>query len=365
MTMIYEVPDELALQEWFASTFIVSSASNAEELYSSATPIKQATLYYIPKSGELLLLAPHHMLDGKGMLLLCHNYLNALTTPSQNITLKFGDEYTRLAPAIEEVLGFPKQPTSEQAEKALSIAMSYASSLPGIGPVSKVGQVPPGRCQSTELVFSTQTTEMIIKACKNNSITVTSAIHAAYIQAIVKYADPNSHRSRYANSATFDLRPHLPEPYSTSQYAASVYFTPYPLIIDLLPFWESAHTLNKYYQTTIKDDPEFLELNGHIMRVMLNAIQTPEFQAIPISGDAIVSRMGVAERYVQRAYGNMTVRDIRMGVDVLLGPSVLFVYTFQDQLRLAYSFNDGYEDPTKIDSYLKEIERVLVEELLG
>ena len=209
--MVYEVPDEQTLQEWFASTFIVSSASNAAELYSSATPIKQATLYYIPKSGEILLRAPHNLLDGKGML----------------------------------------------------------------------------------------------------------------------------------------------------------YFTPYPLTIDLLPFWESAHTLNKYYQTTIKDDPEFLELNGHIMRVMLNAIQTPEFQAIPISRDAIVSSMGVAERYVQRAYGNMTVRDIRMGLDVLLGPSVLFVYTFQDQLRLAYSFNDGYEEPTKIDCYLKEIERVLIKELLG
>ncbi|PYH98526.1 hypothetical protein BO71DRAFT_447120 [Aspergillus ellipticus CBS 707.79] len=351
MNKVYEAPDEAALQEWLASTFIVSSASDADEVYHSAAPIKQATLYYVPKSSELLFRVHHFTIDGIGMLLLCHSYLSALAAPAKD--LKFGDEYTRLAPTIEEALGYTT-PTSEQIEKAGRDFMSWAVNAPGIGPVSKVGAVAAGEYQNTELVFPTQTTEAIIKACKDKGISVTSAVHAAYIRAIVKYADPSSQNLPYVTANLFNLRPYVLAPYNTSQSAASVYFTPYPYKLDLpASFWESAQALNRYYKNLIKDDPEILNRTGTLTNIVHTTAQSPD--------------LGIAEQYLRRTYGsNVTVRDLsKVGVDVVLGMSMFFIYTFQDQLLLVYSFNDGYEEASNIDAYLEEMQRVLAEELLA
>ncbi|KAI1383633.1 uncharacterized protein F4822DRAFT_421238 [Hypoxylon trugodes] len=365
MKKVYEVPDEQALEQWLAKTFIVSQASDAEELYQSVSPIKQASLYYVPKSSELVFRGHHHTIDGTGVLLFWHSFLNALSSPIQELT--FGDEPARLAPIIEETLGHPEQPTQEQSDKATALFMTWAGSVPGIGPVSKLGAVPSGKCKNTELVFPTKTTEAIIKACKDKNITVTSAVHAAYITTITKHADPNSKLTEYVTANQFNLRPYLPAPYNSSKYAVSVYYTPLPYkIATPASFWDIAKSLQEYYQTSFKGKPETLELVGYFTRVLCGAVQTPEFLANPISKDALISSLGIAERFMQQEYGNgIKVKDIKMGVDVVMGMSMYFFYTFRDQLRLVYSFNDAYEEPEKIQKYLEDIQSTLIEELLA
>ena len=362
-TMVYEVPDETALQEWLASTFVVSPAADAEDLYRNVEPINQVTLDYIPNSSELVLRAQHYTIDGIGTLLLWDRYLTALATPAEEVT--FGGENTRLAPSIEEVLKV-SEPTPEETEKATALLMGYATKAPGVGPVSKVGTVPAGRSQNTEMTFPSRTTEAIVKVCKEKGISVTSAVHAAYLHAIIKHANPNGTLSRYVNLGLFNLRPYLPKPYSTSEYGASVYYTPLPLDFDLpTHFWETVHILDKYYRTTVKDDPEILPLCTYMTRVLSQAIQLPQYQG-PIPGDAQVSSLGIVERYIQHTYGStVKVLDVKMGVDVVLGMSMFFIYTFYDQLRLVYSFNDGYEEPAHISMYLEEVQKVLIEELLA
>jgi hypothetical protein len=115
-----------------------------------------------------------------GLLMLLDRYLNALANSvTENIT--FGDEVNRLAPPLAEVLGVPDKPTPEQTEKVTSLLMAYATKVPGIGPVSKVNRAPAGICRNTRLTFPPQTTEAIVQVCKEKGITVTSAVHAAYI----------------------------------------------------------------------------------------------------------------------------------------------------------------------------------------
>ncbi len=216
------------------------------------------------------------------------------------------------------------------------------------------------------MTFPPKTTQAIVQACKENGVTVTSAVHAAYIAALVKHASPDSKMSEYVGMNQFNLRPYLPEPYSTSAYAAAVYYTPFPYTISLpSSFWDTARLLDRHYRTAIKEHPERLELKDHYMRTMNEIMQTPEFLTSPVPRDALVSSLGIAERHLQREYGNgIKVRNMSLGVDIVLGMSMLFLYTFQDQLRLVYSFNDAYEDPSHIQSYLEEVQRVLVEELL-
>ncbi|KAH9897462.1 hypothetical protein F4778DRAFT_236210 [Xylariomycetidae sp. FL2044] len=362
MKKVYEVPDAVALEEWLKSTFIVSSASDAEELYAVVTPIKQATLYYVPKSSELIFRGHHHTIDGNGMLLFWDSFLKALSRP--NLDLEFGSEPARLAPTTEAVLGFREQPTPQLQQQATDLFMSWAGYIPGIGPVSKVGAVPSSKCQNAELVFSPDMTEAVIGACKKNGITVTAAVHAAYIGAIVKHADPKSKLSQYVTATQFNLRRYLPEPHSKS--AVSVYYTPLPYKVDLpTSYWDIAKSLHHYYQTSFRDNPGLLEIKGHFVRALCGAVQTPEFLAAPTPTDALVSSLGIIEDYLQREYGGFKVKDIQLGADIVMGMSMFFFYTFRDQLRLVYSFNDGFEKAEDIQMYLEEVQAILSRELLA
>lgn len=52
------------------------------------------------------------------------------------------------------------------------------------------------------------------------------------------------------------------------------------------------------------------------------------------------------------------------GVDVVLGMSMMFS-TFRKQLRLRYCFNEGLENMTEVERYLKEMERIVDSKLLS
>ena len=363
---VYEVPDEAALKEWLTATFIVSPASDAAGLHQVVTdkPIRQSTMYYLPKSSELVFRGHHQNIDGTGVLLLWHCYLSALASPTKDI--RFGDEPARLAPSMGNILGYPEQPTKEENDKATEILMSWLTSIPGVGPMSKVGTAPAGKCQNTEVVLPDRTTAALVQGCKDKGVTVTAAVHAAYIAAIVKHAASDSKLSEYVSMNQFNLRSYLPEPYSSSKHAVSVYYTPLPYKINLpVSFWGTARSLHEYYQNSFRKNPELLQLKDYYMRSVCDIIQTPEFLTSPVPRDALISSLGIAERYVQREYGDgIEVQDLDLGVDVILGMSMLFLYTFRDQLRLVYSFNDGYEEPQDIQMYLEDMQNILAQELL-
>jgi hypothetical protein len=366
MKIVYEVPDTKGLEEWLALTFIMSSALDADNLYQSVKPIKQATLYYLPRTSELVLRAYHYTIDGIGILIFWHSYLSALSSPKKDIVFK--DEVARLAPCLEEVFDFPVTPSEETLNKAMETFMSWAGSIPGIDPISQLRSAASGQYYNTEVVFSAKTSNTLIRAYKAKGITVTAAVYAAYIRAVMKYADPASKVSQYVTAMQFDLRHYLPEPFNSSRYGVSIYYTPWPYKINLpTSYMDISKSLHEYYQAMFKNNAnimEKLEIKGHFMRLLYGAVQIPEFLAKPISKDALVSSLGVVERYMQREYGEIKVTDFKIGVDVVNGMSMLFFYTFQDQLHLVYSFNDGFEKATDIDRYLGEMENILVKELL-
>ena len=367
-TKVYEVPDDKALDEWFASTFVVSDASSFDSLEQSSQPVKQTTLYWLPQVSELAIRANHYNIDGVGQMLLWHSLLSALQSPRADI--RFGDETARLAPTLDKVLGVPEELTEAQRDKAQALVMGYAGSAPGIGPPSKQGAAgshPPGVCARQELTFTAAMTDALVKACKERNITVTTAVHAAYVQAVINQADADANKSKYVSVNEFSLRSYLPEPYNTSKYAVSVFYSPFPFEIYLpTSFNDIVESLSTYYATTFKKNPENLTIRSHLTRVLLGLVQTPEFAAAPIPSDALVSSIGIVERYMQCEYGSgIKVKDVELGVDVVMGMSMFFVYTFDDRLRLSYSFNDGFEDGDNIQKYLEEVHNILTKQFLS
>ncbi|WZH42325.1 hypothetical protein QYS62_003316 [Fusarium acuminatum] len=348
MKRIYTIPSEESLEKWLTDTFI------------SIKPIKQTTLYYIPASSEIVLRGHHYTFDGTGMEMICHSFLQALAQPEKKIT--FGDEHAQLAPILEEVLRFSEESTSAKKE-AEDLLGYYLSNQPAIGPVSELGIAPAGNCKHAELVFSPDTTALLVKICHSKGISVTSAVHATYVRVIMEYADPESNQSRYTSMNQFNLRPYLPAPYNSSKYAASVYYAPHPHKVDLpTSYWDLVESFNKYYKTFVQD-PEALEMTGHFKRGMRDVASNPEFLKAPPPKDALVSSLGVVERFINREYNGIKVRDFKFGADIVLGMSMLFFYTFQGKFRLVHSFNDAYKNPEDIQMYLEKIQRILVQEL--
>ncbi|RAL02639.1 uncharacterized protein BO80DRAFT_433447 [Aspergillus ibericus CBS 121593] len=203
------------------STFIVSVATDGDELHPTVPPIAQTTLYYLPTTSELILRAPHHLLDGTGIMRLWDRFLGILVSPPEATKITFPDEPSWLPPSLSEVLGVPDEPTPEQRAMIMEMFRPYQEHGPGIGPISNLGSRPAGYCRHAKLVVPPHITQAIIQACKAKGISVSSAIQAAYIQTIKQHADPNHPSSHYITTAQFNVRPYLPP--QAAQHAASLY----------------------------------------------------------------------------------------------------------------------------------------------
>jgi hypothetical protein len=295
------------------------------------------------------------------MEMICHSFLESVAYPEKNVT--FGGEHTRLPPILEEVSGFSEESTSAK-EKTEELLGYYLSNQPAISPVSKLGTASAGNCQHAELVLSSDITALLVKTCHSRGISVTSAVQAAYVRVIMDHADPEFTHSRCTSMNQFNLRSYLPAPYNTSEYAASVYYAPHRHKFDLPSYYgELVESFNKHYKT-FEQDPEALEMTGHFKRSMRDVASNSEFPKAPLPKDALVSSLGVVERFINREYKGIKVKNFKFGADIVLGMSMLFIDTFQGKLRLVHSFNDAFESPEDIQIDLKEIQWTLVQELL-
>lgn len=236
------------------------------------------------------------------------------------------------------------------------------------------GTVPPGPTQRREFIFSEQTTDAIVQACRKNGYTVTAAVHAAFALTVAKHADPTqmTDKSKYLSFCQFNLRPYLPEPYNSSQYAVAVYYTTWPLVLEKpKDFNDLVHVLNGKYKTTSKGLAENIALSESVQSSILGFVRTPEFLTVPPARDAIFSSVGIIERYLQQSYAStdnnrrITIEDFKLGVEVVLAQSLCTLYTFRNQMRMVYSFNESYEDEAHVQTYLEDVQNILLEKLLA
>lgn len=367
---VYEVPDEASLQSWLDRTFIVFNDADGEVIGNEARPIEQATLYYVPKASELIIRVSHSVIDGVGMMLVWHSYLNALTNPRPNLV--FGEEATRLPPSLPKALGHPDVLPEETAAKGAKVAIDTVSLLPGFGPQNRLGTVPAGPTQRRDFMFSEKATDAIVQACRKNGYSVTAAVHAAFALTVVKHADPAqiTERTKYATVNNFNFRSHLPEPYSST--AAAVYYSIWPLILERPEgFKEIVHLIDENYKTSFNGNAENLALSSSVTSTLCEIVKTPEFWSAPPARDALVSSLGVVERYIRQSYASadnskrVTVEGFKLGTEIVLGHSMFFFYTFRNRLQLVFSFNEAYEDELHIQTYLEDVQKILLEELIA
>ena len=134
---IYQIPDDTALADWETTTFKRHPpGTTAEKLFSSIDRAALITLHFLPGAGsapdahQIVLQAEHQNIDGRGVFYFIHRFWTVFTSPSLRTTPPFGDEWTRLPPAMDDLLCLPAQPSPADHALAADWIAPLASVTP-------------------------------------------------------------------------------------------------------------------------------------------------------------------------------------------------------------------------------------------
>lgn len=370
--LIYNVPSSPQdLQNWALQTFTtVPAAVSANEVIATLPPHPHATLYFIPRSGELLGHTAHWRTDGIGSMMLLDALLKLLAQPDLSddpfSALPWGSETERLAPSVEEAASIPAVVSSAQKAEADNALASFSLAAGAVGiPYNGDKMSVPAGTHSARTIFSVPATAAVVEATKARGLTVTAAVHASIAGAHFRLASPENRGRHYASTIRVDLRPYLSEPYSTPAYAAGLYTTGWMVKVNSDIDWNGrAKLYHEGYCRGLSAD----YLAGH--REYVNQLCTL-IRNLPQGGeppsDVDISCIDVAENLLSRTYGTesygLEVHQVSIGTEILTRQGVCFVWTFRDQLNLSVVYNEAFHGSQQMQQFLETVKYILLKEL--
>ncbi|KAI0378141.1 hypothetical protein F5Y04DRAFT_262487 [Hypomontagnella monticulosa] len=370
---IYTVPaDGAALDAWASQTFSVATDANSSaDVIPTFQPTPYAKLVYIPQSGELLGHTAHWRTDGIGVLLLLDALLALASGPTplaDPASLAWGTEIVRLAPAIEDAAAVPKESTPELKKRAAALVGTFAQAVSAVG-IRYLGDAAtlPAGTRNAALTFSPATTEKIVAACKARGVSVTAAVHASVAAANYALADVAARDKHYTSTVRFALRPYLPEPYSTSAFAAGLYTTGWMKRVESRASWaERLQSYQDEYRKGITRDflDSHREYAAQLGELLRNLSQGGGDQP---PSDVDISSIGIAEKLIRRSYGTseagLEVKAVSIGVEILSRQAVTFVWTFRDQLNFSAVYNESFHSAEQMSQFVSTVKTQLLEGL--
>lgn len=187
-------PDEEEEEAWLRKSFQVhDDGITADELFASFKSQFCITLHFLRHANELVIQAPHALIDGRGILYLYHALFTALSKQSQssqenhyhsngNLNAKTGPP--NLTKPYDEWLSVSAQPSEKNIKDAETLfqrilVQDKPIALPGVDFARA-----PQKAVHRELMLSEESTTAIVEACKREGVSVTSAWHAALAMAV-------------------------------------------------------------------------------------------------------------------------------------------------------------------------------------
>ncbi|CAJ2512710.1 Uu.00g008290.m01.CDS01 [Anthostomella pinea] len=191
----------------------------------------------------------------------------------------------------------------------------------------------PAGTYSAAFAFSAATTEKIVAACKERSISVTSAVHASVAGANFALADAAARDKHYTSTVRFSLRPHLPEPYSTPAFAAGLYTTGWMKRVEPQASWaQHAQDYEDEYRKGVTRD--FLDAHRGAVATHQRSYGTPE--------------------------AGFQVKAVSVGVEILFRQAVTFVWTFRNQLNLSVVYNESFHSADQMSQFVEKFSSLLL-----
>ncbi|CRG84063.1 hypothetical protein PISL3812_01403 [Talaromyces islandicus] len=367
---VYDVPNSDALEKWASETFTVTENKTADEVIASITTTlgPYATMTYLPRTGEVLFRSQHWRTDGVGVFILIDEFLAlvAQSPPVDASSLPWGEETVRLAPPIEEAAETPVNPSEEDKRIGQQCVATFGHAVGAIGIVSRAPvDTRPGGTRTARLYLTEEETKTVVQACKNKQVSVTSAVHASVAAANYAMAAPEDRNKHYTSTIRYSFRRFLPNPYSSRQYASTIFTTGWLFPVSADSSWiERARAYHYEYQKGLS--PAFISAHREYAIGLCNLLRSLPAGA-PSPTDVDISSIGVIEKYVARERGTpergIRIGQASLGLDMVNRQCVCFLYTFRDQLSLGLVYNEAFYEKASMDSFVEIVKDSLLREL--
>lgn len=353
-------PDQVSL--WVSATFSVVEDATVDHLLGHIPRNEQMMCYYLPKTSEVMVRSPHYRLDARGAIF-CLNYLIECLA-NLNPVLVFGGCAKNLSPSIEEALDIPASATPAIEAAASKRFEKLTPHNPSLELTPTVKSNLPGATKRRFITFTKGETKAIIAGCAQARMDVTTALHAALVDAVVKFAPPNEVKSFMA-SFHCDLRFLISKPVSTkvaptsctsvittevevspstdfkSYYAqlAPVYATGYR------PYLESTACFHEKLTATFNKGKSTDEADGQ---------PQPRFGSLGNLDDKLCKEI---------KGGLVRVKDFWIGGEMLTKRKMVHTWIFEECMVFSCCYNESFWEDEFVERFLGAIKDTLIEEV--
>ena len=368
--LTYLVLPAESVTSWAKETFTVHElGESADDVIAALKPSRYITAHLLPGEKRVLLHAAHWRTDGYGALQLVHAFLDQLCRidSGDDTALPWGDEVQRLTPSIEEVLDLPVTATPDiiDATRELMRTLTYTRDAVGVALIGDTHAAPAGT-RSASLRLAEPLTRAVLQACSARNISLVSAVHAScaaltYLEASLKHREKH-----YTSTMRFSLRPHLPKPYCTADFAAALYTGGYMFRVPASQSWlANAMQYEEEYNAGVTTD--FLRSRRQYAIEVLDILQKAVPPPDTPQSEVDISSVGDAEALVssRRMYDEtvLEVQDVSIGVETLTRQTYCFLWTFRGSLELNLVYNEAYYEPDRAAKMVRRLGDVLMTEL--
>ncbi|KAJ5281233.1 hypothetical protein N7478_006605 [Penicillium angulare] len=371
----YPVTDEQSLESWSNETFRVEAeCSSTDDFFAKhrrAPPHANATIHWIPASSEIALVSSYMLWDGRGGMLMLHEFLSTLENPVIP-TVFDGAEAKKLVPSLDEVIGMPATPKPEWNKRGEELLQQYIRAQPSIGllaPGDPKAKKPPTEMKRVETVFAPGEAKSIREAARKQNISVSTAVQTAAIIAVTGMNDRATQPENFVAWTLYDLRKFLEAPFNGVEHAPSIRLGSQPLIVKAHGSWSdiSKHVdkLNKFSWDVKENDEMFVRdpFNRRATDMLKGAAAYPDLAPAPGS-EPFVTSMGIFDDYIKHEYGPYSVEDVSILCQTLTPVTNLHLWSWKGTLHVSISYNVAHYDSDTIEKYLAIVKDTLRKNLL-
>jgi hypothetical protein len=354
------IPNAQALAAWANATFsIETKVTSADELFSRHLRMGQAsaTCHWVPASRELAIASSHWRWDGRGILMMLHEFMDVLTAKNTHpIASSIGSEGVRLVPTLGVLMDKPEYLHERWLSRANEMLAPMQDGSPSIGLPVTGGPLPGDSCR-LEIRISPAATTALLAACRTRRIRLTAALHASLTMETARYHDPaHNDVMQYKSWGAFDLRKYCPPPYDGPMYAPALRVIALPVVVDATADWSSlATSMQAIYEQSFAPD------NNDLMYIRVPFLEqaTKMLTTAPPTTEPSLSNLGVADNYVKTRYGDVVVRNVWLGVHMLSPQIYVHTWSFKGELHISAGFNEAFYEASFVQQWLEKLKNNL------
>lgn len=277
-----------------------------------------------------------------------------------------GDEVRLLTPSLEDIVMPEPSSTDEATQRVASHFQKFYSALPSLGLASNAhaNSVPSLTAQRGRS-FTPSSTAALVAACKSQGVSVTAAIHAAFLSTMWHLAGPAGQDQSYACLVPVDVRRRLPP--SSPYRHQGCWGAMSPLMLTCPPrqsYAAQAQELQR--QLRLPDDPRWLREEARARSdEMLDMLMKspPDAQAsVYVTSIGVVDGPGEG-RMMKSCYGALDIAKVYWSVDLLQPGCSIQVWTFRGRLNIQIAYNTAFHGEQQVGTLADMAQDVLRREL--